>query len=148
MRVETERSSGDHSDLGIDSFDDSVGESCLDVGEDAFSMFPYGSCGLDEGFQLGSRGPREPFSKCPRCACWQTVVESFGQSLLEQIGSIEASVRLLELCELGALVTGQVPRIFNRTKRVPLTALACSGSVASSRTMSRRTSSTASEASR
>ncbi len=85
MGVESKSPPGDHSDLPVDSFDESIGESCSDVGENADPVFTDRSSGLDKGLELRSRRPSQPFAEFYLCPPGLAIVEGLSQRLLEEV---------------------------------------------------------------
>ena len=81
--VKTEGAPGDHSQFVVEPFDDPVGESGFDVGEDAVFVFADCLGGRYEGAELGSGSPCEPTVQLFSGGVGTGFIEDSGEGFLE-----------------------------------------------------------------
>jgi len=114
--VKPESAAGDHSELVVEAFGETIGEFGVDVGEDAIFVFPDGSCCFHERFEFGAGGPGEPAVKLFFGVVTGSFFEDGGEGFLEQVGTIERSVVFLDSAELVPLFGAEVPWIFEQNE--------------------------------
>lgn len=107
--MKTEGTSGDHSELVVETFGESVCELGIDISENSIFVFSDGSGCLYEGCEFGTGSPGEPpiqffFGRVAGC-----FVEDISERFFEQVGSIEPSVVSLDCRELVPLLGAEVP---------------------------------------
>ena len=118
--VEAEGAPGDHAQAIVEPFDDAVGETVADVGEDAVTMLADGASGADEGAQPRSRCPGEPLAQSPLGALGLDVVERPGERFFEQVGAVEGAVVSLDLAQLLPLAPREIPGIAEKREATAL----------------------------
>ena len=104
----------DHADLAVHSFHRSIGETPL---EEATDPRPVGMKGLSESLERGQlRPPRpgEPISEFTFGASNARTRKDSLEGLLQQVGSVETFVGLLHAGQLGLLLPGEVPWVFQQ----------------------------------
>ena len=102
--AESERDPGDQADLGVDRFDQGVGEAVLERGVDPRSDGPDAFGEVHEGGDARSASPGEPSVECV-FAGLAFDREHVAQALFEQVAAVQARVGLGELV---ALAVGEV----------------------------------------
>jgi hypothetical protein len=105
--VEAEGAPGDHTQSVVDSFNDAIGQSVCDVGEDAGAVLADRTSDAHEGLELRARRPREPVVKRAPGALGLAVVERVGESFLQQVRSVERAVVSFDLAQLAACAAGR-----------------------------------------
>jgi len=112
--VEAEGATGDHAQLVVEALDEAVGEFCFDIGEDSFFVLTHGSCGFDEGRELGARGPGEPSFELGSSFVDGGFFEDSGERLFEQVGAVERRVMALDRTQFVPLFRSEVPRVLEQ----------------------------------
>jgi hypothetical protein len=119
-RMEAEGPAGDHAQTVVEAFDDAIGEAVADVSKDSVAMLTHSAGETDEGAQPRSRGPGEPLAKRALGSFGLTVIEGLGERLLEQVGTVERTVRSFDLLELLAFAVGEIPGILQQCEAAVL----------------------------
>jgi hypothetical protein len=107
--VKSEGSAGDHPQPIVDSFDRSVRETEVDVGENTVTVLEDCTCDANEGTEPRAAGPREPFLQSFLCAPGLLVTEQVSESFLQEISPLEGAIRPLDLADLGPVIDREVP---------------------------------------
>src|SRR5436309_6609466 len=111
-RVKSESTMADHADLAVHSFHGSIRETPL---EEAADPQPVSMKGLSESLergQLRSSRPGEPVAEFTFGASNARTGKHSLEGFLQQVGSVETFVGLLHAGQLGLLLPGEVPGIF------------------------------------
>jgi len=114
--VKPESAAGDHSELVVEAFGETVGKLGVDVGEDAIFVFSDGFCCFHERFEFGAGGPGEPAVQLLFGVIAGGFFEDGGERFLEQVGTIERSVVFLDSAELVPLFGAEVPWVFEQNE--------------------------------
>ena len=104
--MEAVGASGDHADLGVDRFNEGVGQPVLDRGHDPGSLRGDRASELDKRRQAAAARPRDPFVKQPDRLLGGQPVDL--PELLEQVRAIQPGVGLLDARQLRGLAVGEV----------------------------------------
>jgi len=118
--VEAVSAPGNNSELVVEPLDEPVGQPGPYVSDDSLQVLTDSPCGFDKRFQLGARGPTQPVFECLPCTLDVLIVKGLGKRFLEEIGSVETFIVLLDLAQLTPFGRSQIPWVLQQREAATL----------------------------
>jgi len=118
--MEAEGPPRDHSQLVVEALGDAVGQTRLDVGEDAIFVLLDGPGDSGEGLELRVRGPRDPAVDLVPGRVGAGLFEDGGERFLEQVGAVEGFVVLSDRGQPVPFLGAEIPAILEQDEAAAL----------------------------
>ncbi len=110
--MKPERDPGEQPDFGVGGFDESLGETVVEVGVDRLTVSGDLFGQFDEGWELGSAGPGQPFVE-RFFAFFSFDGEHVAEAFFEKVGPPQFGVGLGDPVELLTLTWVEIIGVFH-----------------------------------